>query len=56
MVALGANIAVAAIESVSQANSSAKVATFDLNPDAAKAIQDGTLLFAVDQQPYLQGY
>jgi simple sugar transport system substrate-binding protein len=56
VVALGANIAVSAIESVKQANSSAKVATFDLNPDAAKAIQDGSLLFAVDQQPYLQGY
>ncbi len=56
IVALGANYAVASIESVKQANSSAKVATFDLNPDAAKAIQDGSLLFAVDQQPYLQGY
>lgn len=56
IVALGANFAVASIDSVKQANSSAKVATFDLNPDAAKAIQDGSLLFAVDQQPYLQGY
>jgi simple sugar transport system substrate-binding protein len=56
VVALGANIAVSAIESVSQSNSSAKVATFDLNPDAAAAIKAGTLLFAVDQQPYLQGY
>jgi len=56
VVALGANIAVSAIESVSQSGSTAKVATFDLNPDAAKAIKDGTLLFAVDQQPYLQGY
>lgn len=56
VVALGANIAVSAIESVEQSNSSAKVATFDLNPDAAKAIQAGTLLFAVDQQPFLQGY
>ena len=56
VVALGANIAVSAIESVKQSNSSAKVATFDLNPDAAKAIKDGSLLFAVDQQPFLQGY
>jgi simple sugar transport system substrate-binding protein len=56
VVALGANIAVSSIESVKQANSSAKVATFDLNPDAAKAISDGSLLFAVDQQPFLQGY
>lgn len=56
VVALGANIAVSAIESVKQSNSSAKVATFDLNPDAAAAIKAGTLLFAVDQQPFLQGY
>ena len=37
-------------------NSSAKVVTFDLNADAAKVIKDGSILFAVDQQPYLQGY
>ena len=30
--------------------------TFDLNADAAKLIKDGKILFAVDQQPYLQGY
>ena len=53
---LGAIIAVSAIESVKQSNSAAKVVTFDLNADAAKAIKDGQLLFAVDQQPYLQGY
>src|SRR6185295_16271631 len=34
----------------------AKLATFDLNADVAKAVQDGKILFAVDQQPYLQGY
>ena len=56
VVTLGAPIAVAAIDSVKQANSAAKVGTFDLNPDAAKAISDGSLLFAVDQQPFLQGY
>jgi simple sugar transport system substrate-binding protein len=56
VITLGANIAVAAVESVKQANSSAKIGTFDLNPDAATAIQNGSLLFAVDQQPYLQGY
>jgi simple sugar transport system substrate-binding protein len=30
--------------------------TFDLNQDAAQAIQDGTILFSVDQQPYVQGF
>jgi simple sugar transport system substrate-binding protein len=56
VITLGANIAVAAVESVKQSKSTAKVGTFDLNPDAAKAIQDGSLLFAVDQQPFLEGY
>jgi simple sugar transport system substrate-binding protein len=32
------------------------VATFDLSPDVLEAVRDGRLLFAVDQQPYLQGY
>ena len=30
--------------------------TFDLNQDAAKAIQDGKIQFSIDQQPYVQGY
>jgi simple sugar transport system substrate-binding protein len=32
------------------------VGTFDLGPDVLKAVQDHQLLFAVDQQAYLQGY
>jgi len=32
----------------------AKVVTFDLNPDAAKAIKDGRIGFSVDQQPYVR--
>ena len=31
-------------------------ATFDLSDDIAKGIKDGTIKFAIDQQPYLQGY
>lgn len=31
-------------------------ATFDFDNDIAKAIKDGTIQFAIDQQPYLQGY
>ena len=34
----------------------AKLATFDLNQEAAQAIKDGKILFSVDQQPYVQGY
>jgi simple sugar transport system substrate-binding protein len=33
-----------------------KVGAFDLGPDTLHAVQKGQLLFAVDQQPYLQGY
>ena len=33
-----------------------KVATFDLGPDVLQAVRDGDLVFAVDQQAYLQGY
>jgi simple sugar transport system substrate-binding protein len=31
-------------------------ATFDLSPEVLTAIRDRQVLFAVDQQPYLQGY
>ncbi|MFA6014798.1 MAG: sugar ABC transporter substrate-binding protein [Gallionellaceae bacterium] len=31
-------------------------ATFDLSGEAARAIRDGSMKFAIDQQPYLQGY
>ena len=34
----------------------AKFATFDLSPEILEAIKDGRMLFAVDQQAYLQGY
>ncbi|MFJ8079458.1 sugar ABC transporter substrate-binding protein [Streptomyces sp. NPDC096205] len=56
VVALGAPIALTAGQSVSEAGSKAKVATFDLNKQLTKAIADGRIEFAVDQQPYLQGY
>ncbi|MFF4350250.1 sugar ABC transporter substrate-binding protein [Streptomyces sp. NPDC001530] len=56
VVTLGAPFALTAIQSVSDAGSKAKVATFDLNKDLVKAVQSGQVEFAVDQQPYLQGY
>ncbi|GIV79343.1 MAG: sugar ABC transporter substrate-binding protein [Litorilinea sp.] len=33
-----------------------KLATFDLSPEVLEAIRDGNMLFAIDQQQYLQGY
>jgi simple sugar transport system substrate-binding protein len=54
VVTLGAPIALAAVQAASDAKSSAKVVTFDLNADVAAAIKAGTVIFSVDQQPYLQ--
>lgn len=56
VVTLGAPFAMTALDSVAEAGSEASVATFDLNAEAAQAIQDGSIKWAVDQQPYLQGY
>lgn len=53
---LKASVALAAVSSKKEANSSAKIATFDTNAELVKAIKDGSVEFAVDQQPYLQGY
>jgi simple sugar transport system substrate-binding protein len=56
VVTLGAPFALTAVQSVGDAGSKAKIATFDLNKDLTTAIGKGTIQFAVDQQPYLQGY
>lgn len=56
IVTLGAPIALAAQQAQAAAGTTAKIATFDLNQEAAQAIKDGTILFSVDQQPYVQGY
>ncbi|WP_327400509.1 substrate-binding domain-containing protein [Streptomyces sp. NBC_01288] len=56
VVMMGADFALAAVKSVKAAGSRAKVATFDLNSTLVKAVQSGDVQFAVDQQPYLQGY
>jgi simple sugar transport system substrate-binding protein len=56
VLALNPDIAIAARDAVAGAGSSAQVATFDLSGDVVSAIEDGDILFAVDQQQYLQGY
>jgi simple sugar transport system substrate-binding protein len=52
----GADFARTAVKSVREARSRAHVATFDLNQKLVAAVRDGDVQFAVDQQPYLQGY
>lgn len=54
--ALQALVAVRATEAVAQAGSQAQVVTFDTNAELVDAIADGRVAWAVDQQPYLQGY
>ncbi|MFJ2372988.1 sugar ABC transporter substrate-binding protein [Streptomyces sp. NPDC087769] len=56
VVTLGAPFADAAVKAKTTAGSKAEIDTFDLNAKVATALQDKTLGFAVDQQPYLQGY
>ncbi|MFI5628656.1 sugar ABC transporter substrate-binding protein [Streptomyces sp. NPDC051664] len=56
VVTLGAPFADAAVKAKRTAGSKAEIDTFDLNAKVATALQDKTLGFAVDQQPYLQGY
>lgn len=54
--ALQAPVAIRATESVKQSGSTANVVTFDTNSELVDAIADGRVAWAVDQQPYLQGY
>ncbi|MEW1720239.1 sugar ABC transporter substrate-binding protein [Streptomyces sp. NPDC093109] len=56
VVTLGAPFADAAVKAKASAGSKAEIDTFDLNAKVAAALKAGTLGFAVDQQPYLQGY
>ncbi len=56
LVALGAPFALTAVQSAKNAGSTAKIGTFDTNAALVSAIQAGDVQWAVDQQPYLQGY
>lgn len=56
VITLGAQFALDAGKAVKSAGSSAKVGTFDTNEELIKAIQAKEVTFAIDQQPYLQGY
>ncbi|MGH3437461.1 MAG: substrate-binding domain-containing protein [Sciscionella sp.] len=53
---LGAPFAMAALQSVKDSGSKAQVATFDTNKQVINAIKGAKIKWAVDQQPYLQGY
>jgi simple sugar transport system substrate-binding protein len=56
LVTLGAPFAITALDSVSDAKSSAKVGTFGTDEAVVKSIQSNGVQWAIDTQPYLQGY
>jgi len=57
ILALGPTGATPTIAAMKQLNNKdIKVATFDLSKDVLNAIKSGDMLFAIDQQQYLQGY
>jgi simple sugar transport system substrate-binding protein len=55
---LGPTSAHPSIRAVQEAGLEGEIffATFDLSGEIAQAIKDGTIAFAIDQQPFLQGY
>jgi simple sugar transport system substrate-binding protein len=53
---LDPDISANAITAVKQSGSKAIIATFDMSAKVIAAIKSGAILFAVDQQQYLQGY
>jgi simple sugar transport system substrate-binding protein len=56
VITLGAPFALTAVQSVKDAGSTAKVVTFDTNKALVAAVKSGDVRWAIDQQPYLQGY
>ncbi|WP_111602189.1 sugar ABC transporter substrate-binding protein [Streptomyces sp. Amel2xB2] len=53
---LGAPFAGTSAKAKEKAGSKAEIDTFDLNAQVVKGLKDKSFGFAVDQQPYLQGY
>jgi simple sugar transport system substrate-binding protein len=58
MLTLGPDAAIQALRAVEATGrqDSVKVATFDISPEVLKAVQKDDLLFAIDQQMFLQTY
>ncbi|ARF58201.1 sugar ABC transporter substrate-binding protein [Streptomyces gilvosporeus] len=56
IVTLGAPMAAISVKAKQEAGSQAQIATFDLNVAVVKLLKAKDVTFAVDQQPYLQGY
>ena len=53
---LGGDMSGQAVKAVAASGADITVGTFDVNADVVQNVQDGKILFAIDQQPYVQGY
>jgi simple sugar transport system substrate-binding protein len=56
VVALGAPIALTAVEAAKSATGKARIVTFDTNKQLVRAVENRSVRWAIDQQPYVQGY
>ena len=56
VVTLGAPFAPVVLDAITASSSKAKVGTFDMSPVAIDLIGKGKIEWAVDQQPYVEGY
>ena len=56
ILSLGGDMSGQAVKAVDATGADITVGTFDVNADVVKNIVDGKLAFAIDQQPYVQGY
>lgn len=58
VITISAGDATSAAAGISQAGlaKTVKLGTFDMDPTNLQRIKDGTQLFCIDQQPYMQGY
>ncbi len=56
IVTLGAPFAPTVLDAIGASGSSAKVGTFDMTPVVIDLVAQGKVQWAVDQQPYVEGY
>jgi len=56
VITLGAQFALLAIQAENQSHATAKIYTFDTSAAEIAKIKSGQVQWAIDQQPYLQGY
>ena len=56
ILSLGGDMSGQAVKAVANTGAKITVGTFDVNADVVQNIIDGKILFAIDQQPFVQGY